>query len=142
MTPICHIFRESTLRLSQPVRFVIVGLLATALHWGLYLLLLHWFAANVAYAAGYVTSFVFNYLASAWFTFRKSLSWSSLVGMIGAHGVNFVLHMVLLNVFLYMGIPNAWAPLPVYAIAVPVNYLLVRFAFHHHRGSATKNRKQ
>ncbi len=116
--------------LGQALRFVVVGGLATALHWGLYLLLMQWMAAQVAYALGYILSFIFHFLASAWFTFRTAPSWQSLIGMAGAHGVNFLLHMFLLQAFLWLGVPEAWAPLPVYAVAVPVNFLLVRLAFN------------
>jgi predicted histidine transporter YuiF (NhaC family) len=46
-----------------------------------------------------------------------------------SHGVNYVLHMILLNIFLRIGIPSSFAPIPVYCIAVPVNFLLVRTVF-------------
>jgi putative flippase GtrA len=39
--------------------------------------------------------------------------------------------MVLLNLFLWLGMSNELAPLPVFAIAIPVNFLLVRFVFKH-----------
>jgi putative flippase GtrA len=51
--------------------------------------------------------------------------------MAGAHAVNYLLHMVLLNLFLWLGMSNELAPLPVFAIAIPVNFLLVRFVFKH-----------
>ncbi len=38
-----------------------------------------------------------------------------------------LLHMGLLNLSLWMGIPKPLAPIPVFAIAIPVNFLLVRF---------------
>ena len=117
----------------QALRFVLVGGFATALHYGLYLLLRRVMPLNVAYTLGYVLSFVANFYLTAWFTFRIAPSWRKLVGMGGAHGVNYVLHMVLLNVFLWLGVPSAWAPLPVFAIAVPVNFVLVRFVFTRRR---------
>ena len=54
-----------------------------------------------------------------------------LVGMIGAHGVNYLLHIALLNLFLWLGVAQEWAPVPVFAIAIPVNFILVRFVFKH-----------
>ena len=41
------------------------------------------------------------------------------------------LRIILLNVFLYLGVSKAWAPVPVFAIAIPVNFLFVRFVFKH-----------
>lgn len=113
------------------IRFGIVGGTCTALHYGLYYLLQLWINVNLAYSAGYVLSFVVNFYLTSWFTFGASPSWKRFVGMIGAHGVNYLLHMLLLNLFLWMGIPQEWAPLPVFAIAIPVNFVLVRFVFKH-----------
>lgn len=120
--------RKQTI-LTQAIRFVLVGGLATALHWGIYLLGMLWLPANPAYALGYILSFFFNFMASAHFTFQTTPSWHKFLGMAGAHGINFILHMGLLNLFLCLAIPKNWIPLPVYLIAMPVNFILVRIAF-------------
>ena len=115
--------------IGQMGRFVAVGAFATLLHYGLYYLLMNLMPAALAYAIGYVLSFVFNFFATSYFTFHAAPSWKRFVGMLGAHGVNFLLHMGLFQLFQWMGMPAAWIPLPVYAVAVPVNFLLVRFVF-------------
>lgn len=114
---------------TEALRFALVGALATALHYGLYLLLLAVLPANAAYTVGYVLSFLANFYLTAYFTFGTGPSWRKLAGMGGAHAVNYGLHMVLLNAFLALGLPEVWAPAPVFAIAIPVNFLLVRFVF-------------
>ncbi len=116
---------------SEFVRFGIVGVLATALHYGIYYLLQSHINVNVAYTIGYITSFIANFYLTSYFTFGTSPSWKKLIGMGGAHAVNYGLHIVLLNLFLFMGISKTWAPIPVFAIAIPVNFLLVRFVFKH-----------
>lgn len=116
---------------SEFVRFGIVGGIATALHYGIYYLLQSHINVNVAYTIGYITSFIANFYLTSYFTFGASPSWKKLIGMGGAHAVNYGLHIVLLNLFLFMGISKAWAPIPVFAIAIPVNFLLVRFVFKH-----------
>ncbi len=113
----------------EALRFVLVGAFATALHYGLYLLLRSIMPLNLAYTIGYVASFAANFFLTAYFTFRSAPSWRKLAGMGGAHGVNYVLHITLLNLFLWLGVPAALAPIPVFAIAIPVNFLLVRFVF-------------
>lgn len=113
------------------MRFGVVGVMATALHYGIYYILKSVVNVNVAYAAGYIISFVVNFYLTSYFTFGTAPSWKKLAGMGGAHLVNFLLHMALLNIFLYLGLSKTWAPVPVFAIAVPVNFLLVRFVFKH-----------
>ncbi len=117
--------------LSEIIRFGLVGALATALHYGIYYLLWRYVSLNenVAYTAGYVLSFIANFYLTAYFTFRSHPSWKRAGGFGGAHLVNYLLHMCLLNLFLWLGVPEEWAPLPVFAIAIPVNFLLVRLVF-------------
>lgn len=111
------------------LRFGVVGVAATLIHYGVYLLLQTMMNENVAFVIGYFISFVFNYLMSAWFTFKKSTSVKNGVGFALAHAFNLGLQLCLLNIFLFVGISRELAPLPVYCIAVPVNFLVVRFVF-------------
>lgn len=122
---------KSKQTLKEAVRFGLVGVTATALHYGIYYVLQPCLPVNLAYTLGYALSFVANFYLTAYFTFGTKPSWRKLMGMGGAHAVNYLLHLTLLNLFLWMGISKAWAPLPVFAIAIPVNFLLVRFVFKH-----------
>lgn len=113
------------------IRFGMVGILATLLHYGIYYILQRYINVNVAYTAGYALSFIANFYLTSYFTFGTPPSWKKLIGMGGAHAVNYLLHISLLNIFLWIGISKTWAPIPVFAIAIPVNFLLVRFVFKH-----------
>ncbi len=115
-------------------RFGIVGVVSTALHYAIYWVLQHWIEVNIAYTTGYLLSFLANYWLSAHFTFRKHVNVKNGIGFSGAHIVNYCLHIVLLNVFLWLGFSNELAPLGVFAIAIPVNFFLVRFVFRHTDG--------
>lgn len=117
--------------LEEAVRFCIVGGLATVIHYGVYWLLQQIINVNVAYTIGYVVSFIVNYILSARFTFKKQTTMSNGVGFAGAHVFNYLLQMGLLNTFLAIGVSKTLAPLPVYCIAVPVNFLIVRWVFGH-----------
>lgn len=116
-------------QLPEFVRFVMVGVFATALHYGLYFVLQRVINVNIAYTLGYALSFIANFYLTAYFTFARKPSWRKAFGFGGAHLLNYLLHMGLLNTFLWMGLPKSLAPIPVFAIAIPVNFLLVRFVF-------------
>ncbi len=120
---------NSLKRLPEFTRFVLVGVIATTLHYGIYFLLMHFIAAGLAYSVGYVISFIANFYLTAYFTFRRRPSWKKAAGFGGAHLCNYLLHMVLFTAFLQLGCPKVLAPVPVFAIAIPVNFLLVRFVF-------------
>ncbi|MBQ4146831.1 MAG: GtrA family protein [Prevotella sp.] len=111
------------------LRFGIVGVVATLLHYVIYWILQHWINVNVAYTIGYFLSFIANYFLSAQFTFREKTTTRNGIGFAGAHLFNYIFQMVLLNIFLWLGVSKALAPLPVYCIAVPVNFILVRTVF-------------
>ena len=104
------------------LRFVMVGLFATGLHYGIYFVLQKFIQVNVAYTLGYVLSFVANFYLTAYFTFGQPPSWKKAFGFGGAHLTNYLIHIGLLNLF-------PLAPIPVFLIAIPVNFLLVRFVF-------------
>ncbi len=111
------------------VRFSVVGVVVTGVHYGVYLLLQYAINVNIAYTLGYVVAFFINFYLTSLYTFRKKPSWKKGIGFGGAHLFNYLLHMLLLNIFLKMNIPKAMAPIPVYAIAIPVNFIMVRFVF-------------
>ena len=129
------------------IRFGIVGVLAVAIQYGVYLLLI-WLFADQAHTSyedtsrdgfrgdyfpllanliAYVVSFLFNYAASTRYTFRVRSTARRGAGFTLAHIVNFLLQSLLLALFLRLGLSKPVAMLPVFAICVPVNFLLVRY---------------
>jgi len=117
------------------IRFVVVGLIATGLHYGIYLLLIKaihiegqlW--TNIAYSLGYLISWFCNLWLTAHFTFRESVTVARGIGFAICHLINFGLHILFLNAFLHLGVPDTWAPIPVYCLVVPINFILVRTVF-------------
>lgn len=128
--------RSSTIKLiihsertKEVIRFGIVGVLATIVHYVLYYILQQFININIAYTIGYVLSFLMNFFLTSYFTFRTTPSFKKLIGMSGAHGVNYLLQISLLNVFIFLGVNEVYAPLPVFCIVIPINFLLLRFVF-------------
>ncbi len=114
-------------QLGEIVRFGIVGVLATLLQYAIYWLLIRWLSPTLAMTIGYAVSFVFNFVASTRFTFRVEASAKRGAGFAFSHAVNYVLQMLTLNLFIWLGVAKQWAPVPMFCICVPVNFLLVRF---------------
>lgn len=111
------------------IRFGIVGVIATAVHYGIYYILLNVINPNWAFTIGYLLSFFMNFWLSAKFTFKAEATAKRGVGFALSHLVNYGLQMIVLNVSLKLGVPETLAPVPVYLICIPVNFLLVRFVF-------------
>ena len=121
------------LNYGEIMRFCVVGVFATVLHYSIYWILKSYMNVNIAYTIGYLISFVCNFFLSSYFTFRSKATVGKGVGFVGAHIANYLTHMVLLNFFLYLGVSKSLAPIPVFMIAIPLNFLLVRFVFKHLR---------
>lgn len=115
---------STTLR--EAIRFCIVGVLATIVHYGIYLLLNGVINVSVAYTIGYVISFIGNFVLTNVYTFKTQATAKKGIGFVICHVINYLLHIGLLNVFIWLGVPSSLAPIPVYCIVVPVNFLLVR----------------
>ena len=133
-----HLGDKRRQQLGEVVRFGIVGVTATLLQYFIYWLLLrlaiHWDVeagthtlSTVAMAIGYVVSFIYNFIASTRFTFRVKANARRGAGFLFSHVVNYSLQMLTLNLFLLLGISKQWAPIPMFCVCVPVNFLLVRF---------------
>lgn len=135
---ISHLGDKRRQQLGEVVRFGIVGVTATLLQYFIYWLLLrlaiHWDVeagthtlSTVAMTIGYVVSFIYNFIASTRFTFRVKANARRGAGFLFSHVVNYSLQMLTLNLFLLLGIGKQWAPIPMFCVCVPVNFLLVRF---------------
>ena len=111
------------------LRFGIIGVLATATHYGIYLLAMGLIGINIAYTIGYALSFIVNYYLSAIFTFKSKASIKSGLGFLLSHMINYGVHFGLLNLFIEMRLAPTLAPIPVFLIAIPLNFILVRFVF-------------
>jgi len=123
-------------KLFQILRFGIVGVIATAIHYGIYRIFLKLLNPTLAYSIGYAVSFIFNFFLSSFFTFKIRPDIKKGIGFALSHGINYLLHISLLNVFLYLGVPSVFAPFPVFAIAVPINFILVHTALTHTKKNA------
>ncbi|MBO1364480.1 HAD-IB family hydrolase [Prevotella sp. A2931] len=120
------------------VRFGIVGITATAIQYGVYLLSLSLLAhvlpstadnmlATTANTIGYLVSFAFNFIASTRYTFQVEANAKREAGFALSHVVNYLLQTGFLNLFILLGLSKQTAMIPMFCLCVPINFLLVRF---------------
>ena len=114
-------------RLAEVLRFGIVGVAAVFIQYGAYLIIVQWLSPTVANTMAYALSFVFNYLASTRFTFRVKSNVTHGAGFALSHAVNYLLQTLLLNLFIFFGMSKQLAMIPMFAVCVPVNFVLVRY---------------
>lgn len=118
---------ERRAQMGEVVRFAVVGVSATLLQYAIYWVLIRWTNPSIAMTIGYALSFIFNFVASTRYTFRVKASAKRGAGFAFSHVVNYLLQMLTLNLFIWLGIDKQWAPIPMFCVCVPVNFVLVRF---------------
>lgn len=114
-------------KMHEVIRFGIVGLVATAIQYGVYWLLIGNMNPTLANTLAYVVSFIFNFIASTRYTFRVAANVKHGAGFALSHVVNYLLQTLVLNLSLWMGASKQLAPLPMFCVCVPTNFLLVRY---------------
>lgn len=113
----------------EVVRFGIVGCVATLIQYAIYYLFnqfIGW-GATTSLTIGYIISFVFNFFLSNYFTFRTKPTVKKGIGFGMSHGINYLLQIVFLNLYMWMGLSEKFAPIPMFLTVIPINFLLVRF---------------
>lgn len=112
---------------SEALRFVVTGVIATITNYGFYWLLLPLMNHSLAFFLGYVIAVVVNYILTTSFTFKVKATKKNGLGFIVSNIINFTLSEVFLNLFIALGISKQLAPIPMYAVCLPINFLVVRY---------------
>lgn len=114
---------------AQFVRFCANGVLAVAIQYGVYLLLVQWINPFAANTVGYAVSFCVNFIITSYWTFRSRPSWRKLAGFGGSHIVNYLCQQAFLALFLWAGIAKEYAAIMAMGSAVPVNFMILRVIY-------------
>lgn len=119
-------------RLSEIFRFCIVGGVATIIQYGLYVVFVDAVGVKAVPSTliSYAISFIFNYILSTYFTFQKKPNTQNMLGFILSHACNMGLQTGMVAIFKGL-VGNTLALLPALGICIPINYLMVRYAFNH-----------
>ena len=119
-------------RISEILRFCLVGGLATVIQYGIYVVFVDAVGVKAVPSTliSYAISFIFNYILSSYFTFHKKPSTQNMLGFICSHAINMGMQTGIVAIFKGV-VGNTLALLPAFAICIPLNYLMVRYAFNH-----------
>lgn len=119
-------------RLSEIFRFCMVGGIATVIQYGMYVVFVDAVGVKAVPSTliSYAISFIFNYFLSSYFTFQKKPSTQNMLGFVASHACNMGLQTGMVAIFKGL-VGNTLALLPALGICIPVNYLMVRYAFNH-----------
>ena len=115
-------------RMSEIIRFGIVGGFATVLQYGIYVVFVDAvkLPATVSTIISYGISFIFNFILSNFFTFHTHPNAMKGLGFLTSHAINMGMQVGLVAVFSPL-VGKTLGLLPAMAICIPVNYMLVRF---------------
>lgn len=118
-------------RLFELIRFGLVGGMATLLQLLFYYILVEFLNihAVTAQIVSYILSFIYNFIASSLFTFRRKPNPLNALGFTASHAVN----MGLQAFFVWLFVPVTGAKMaivPAMLICIPINFLMIRFVFN------------
>ena len=116
------------------LRFALTGIVASAIHYGVYALLITLHQdANISYTAGFIVSFLCNYVLTTYFTFQQRPSRRNVMGFAASHLLNYFVEIGLLNLFLWVGFSEWVAPILDMGVAACINFLVLQFAYLYKR---------
>ena len=84
---------KSDSKYGQFLRFCVNGVLAVAIQYAVYWVLIKWIEVNIAYTLSYLVSFCCNFVITSYWTFHSSPSWKRLIGFGSSHIVNFFVQL-------------------------------------------------
>ena len=119
-------------RLSEIIRFGMVGAFATGLQYGIYVVFVDAVGVKAVPSTliSYAISFIANFFLSSYFTFHTRPDARKGIGFTLSHLVNMGLQTGMVAIFQQI-VGKTLALLPALGICIPLNYLLVRYVFTH-----------
>jgi putative flippase GtrA len=111
-------------------RFLVAGLINTALSYVAYLLLLRVAEYRVAFSIAFIAGLLMSYGLNARFVFRRSAHWRSFTKFPLVYVAQYLAGLALVSFLVeWLGMPAWLAPVVVLTVTVPLTYLLVRAIF-------------
>jgi putative flippase GtrA len=131
MKPIKELWQDNREKILEIVRFGITGIVSTLVTYAVYYVCLLWLNPTLSFSIGYIVAMIVNYILTTSFTFKVKANKKNAAGFVISNGINYALCTLFLNFFIWIGVSKKLAPIPMYAICIPVNFLIVKFVMKH-----------
>ncbi len=131
MKPIKELWHGNREKILEIVRFGITGVVSTLVTYVVYYICLLWLNPTVSFTIGYIVAMIVNYILTTTFTFKVEATTKNAVGFVVSNLINYGLCTLFLNFFIWIGVSKKLAPIPMYAICIPINFLIVKFVMKH-----------
>ena len=111
-------------------RFLIGGILNTAITYLLYFSLLPFFSYKIAYTAAFILGILVSYGLNALFVFKAKVAIKSMIRFPLIYLIQYLLGIALVTTLIeYLGVAAWLAPMIVIIITVPLTFVLSRLIF-------------
>jgi putative flippase GtrA len=111
-------------------RFLVVGVINTAVSYAVYLVLLRVIDYRVAYTLAYLAGLAIGYWLQARFVFRARVDTRSAVAYVVTYVTMYLASVLMLWVAVdLVGVPKPWAMLVALCVTVPTTFLLLSRGF-------------
>lgn len=127
MKPFKELWQENREKIFEIVRFGITGVVSTLVTYAVYYICLLWLNPTLSFSIGYIVAMIVNYILTTSFTFKVRANKKNAAGFVISNAINYGLCTLFLNFFIWIGVSKKIAPIPMYAICIPLNFLIVRF---------------
>lgn len=127
MIKIKALIRQNRDKIGEIIRFGVTGVVSTLATYLFYFIFLNWLNPTVSFTIAYLIAMVINYLMTTSFTFKVKANKKNAAGFVVSNVINYILCAFFLNFFIWMGVGERIAPIPMYMICIPINFLIVRF---------------
>lgn len=109
------------------IKYLVAGLLNTALTYGLYLFLLTFLAYGLAYSMAYITGIVTSYFLNSIFVFQAKISPRKFFMYPAVYVAHYAFSLLALIVLVrFLRVSETLAPVTVIALGFPLTYVLTK----------------
>ena len=127
MNSIKNVISQNRDKIGEILRFGLTGVVSTLATYLFYYIFLNWLNPTISFTLAYLIAMVINYLMTTSFTFKVKANKKNAFGFVVSNAINYLLCALFLNFFIWMGVLEQLAPIPMYMVCIPINFLIVRY---------------